>query len=207
MVEKVAIEVEGSTGKADGASLHAVSGRTDLSIYKNSWFNPGRGVVVRLLWYFVNALFFLNPLNPFIGLKVALLRAFGAKIGKGVVIKPAVNIKYPWNIEIGNYSWIGEKVWIDNLALVTIGNNCCISQGAMLLCGNHNYRKPTFDLIARKIVVEDGAWIGAMAVVVPGVKCGSHCLLMVSSVAVSNMDAYGIYQGNPAVKVRDRIIS
>lgn len=76
-----------------------------------------------------------------IGFKIWMLRKFGAKIGKGVFIKPLVNIKYPWNLDIGDYTWIGENVWIDNLTQVKIGSNVCISQGAMLLCRNHNYKK------------------------------------------------------------------
>ena len=56
---------------------------------------------------------------PISGFKRFLLRLFGAKIGKGVVIKPCVNIKYPWKLRIGNYVWIGENVWIDNLDTVT----------------------------------------------------------------------------------------
>ena len=110
---------------------------TDLSHYDNSWYNQGKGGFIRIVWYFINVLFFINPLNPFSCIKVRLLRLFGAKIGKGVVIKPKVNIKYPWRLEVGNYTWIGENAWIDNLANVKIGNNVCISQGAMLLCGNH----------------------------------------------------------------------
>ena len=108
--------------------------KVNLSLYDNSWFNTGGSTIKRLLWYFINVLFFMNPLNPSSGLKVRLLRTFGAKIGKGVVIKPSVNIKYPWNLSIGDYTWIGEKVWIDNLVQTTIGANVCISQGAML-CG------------------------------------------------------------------------
>lgn len=157
------------------------------------------------LWYFVNVLFFINPLNPVSGIKVKLLRLFGAKIGTGVVIKPGVNIKYPWKMEIGNYCWIGEKVWIDNLGKVTIGNNVCISQGAMLLCGNHNYKKSTFDLIVKDIFLEDGVWIGAQSVVCPGVICKSHSILVINSVANKDLGPYSIYQGNPAVKVRERI--
>lgn len=139
-------------------------------------------------------------------MKIRILRFWGAKIGKGVIIKPCVNIKYPWNLEIGDYSWIGENVWIDNLVKVRIGSNVCISQGAMLLCGNHNYKKTTFDLIVGEIIVEDGAWIGAQCVVCPGVRVASHSVLTVGSVATNNCVANGIYQGIPAVKIKDRII-
>ena len=181
--------------------------KTDLSLYDNSWYNPGGGTIKRLAWYFTNVLFFINPLNPFSGIKAWLLRLFGAKVGKGVNIKPGVNIKYPWNLEIGDYSWIGENVWIDNLAQVKIGSNVCISQGAMLLCGNHNYKKPTFDLMVGEITLEDGSWVGAQSVVCPGVTLHTHAVLGVGSVAHHDLDAYGIYQGNPARKVRERTIN
>jgi putative colanic acid biosynthesis acetyltransferase WcaF len=128
-------------------------------------------------------------------------------VGKGVVIKPAVSIKYPWKLEIGDHVWIGEKVWIDNLAKVRIDNNACISQGAMLLTGNHNYKKSTFDLLVGEIVLQEGAWVGAQSVVCPGVTCCSHSVLSVGSVAVSDLEPYSIYQGNPAVKVRARAIA
>ena len=113
-------------------------------------------------------------------------------------------IKYPWFLIIGNHVWIGENVWIDNLTTVSLGNNVCISQGAMLLTGNHNYTKPTFDLIIGEITLEDGVWLGSQSVVCPGITCHSHSVLAVNSTATKNMDAYSIYQGNPAIKVRDR---
>src|SRR5690606_30573777 len=116
------------------------------------------------------------------------------------------NIKYPWKLEIGDYTWIGEEVWIDNLEKVVIGKNCCLSQGAMILCGNHNHTKSTFDLIVRPVFLEDGAWIGAMSVVCPGVTLKTNALLTVHSVATKNLDANSIYQGNPAVKIKDRKI-
>ena len=92
--------------------------KTDLSKYDNSWYNTGGNVLKRLLWYFCNILFIKNEWNPSSVIKVYVLRVFGAKIGRGVVIKPCVNIKYPWNLEIGDNTWIGEDVWIDNLVPV-----------------------------------------------------------------------------------------
>jgi putative colanic acid biosynthesis acetyltransferase WcaF len=100
--------------------------------------------------------------------------------------------------------WIGENVWIDNLGKVTIGNNVCISQGALLLCGNHNYKKSTFDLIVGEIHLEEGVWVGAKSVVCPGVTLKSHAILTVGSVATTSLESYTINQGNPAVKIRER---
>jgi putative colanic acid biosynthesis acetyltransferase WcaF len=181
--------------------------KTDLSKFANEWYSPKAGLVKRMCWYFVNAVFFINPIFAGSGLKRFLLKLFGAKVGKAVVIKPSVNIKYPWLLTIGDYSWIGEGVWIDNLAEVSIASNVCISQGALLLCGNHNYKKSEFDLQIGKIVLEEGVWIGAKSTVCPGVTCFSHAVLSVGSVATHDLESYSIYQGNPAKKVRERIMN
>lgn len=179
---------------------------TDLSTYDNRWYNPKAGWIKRTLWHFTNHLIFNHGIFPFSSVKILILKAFGAKIGSGVNIKPSVNIKYPWLLKIGNNTWIGENVWIDNLTMVEIGKNVCLSQGAMLLTGNHNYKLSTFDLMVGEIILEDGVWIGSQSVVCLGITCFSHSILSISSVATKNLDAYGIYQGNPAVKVRDRVM-
>jgi len=178
--------------------------KTDLSKYSNKEYNPGN-IFARILWYIIGECL-VNSMIPGSFWRVLLLRMFGSKIGKGVVIKPYVKIKYPWKLEIGDYTWIGEHVWIDNLGKVKIGSNACISQGSMLLCGNHNYKKVTFDLIVRGIVIEDGAWIGAKCVVCPGVVVKSHSVITVGSIVIQNTEPYTIYQGNPAIKLRERVI-
>jgi putative colanic acid biosynthesis acetyltransferase WcaF len=180
--------------------------QTDLSTYNNSPFYPGSSVVKRVLWYYVNALFLKTSLLPSNSFKAFLLRIFGAKIGKSLIIKPGVNIKYPWHLTIGDHTWLGENVWIDSLVPVTIGNNVCISQGAVILTGSHNYKKTSFDLITLSVVLEDGVWIGACAVVNAGVIAAAHAVLTSGSVAVKNLEAYAVYQGNPAIKIRSRII-
>ena len=176
-----------------------------LNQYNNDHYQSG-STLKKLLWYFINMLFF-KTLFPFPSrMKVSLLRMFGSKVGNGVVIKPDINVKYPWFLEIGADCWIGEGVWIDNLATVTIGNNVILSQGAYLLTGSHDYTKETFDLMLGTIVLEDGVWIGAKATVCPNVTCKTHSVLAVGSVATKDLEAYGIYQGNPAVKKRERVI-
>jgi putative colanic acid biosynthesis acetyltransferase WcaF len=180
---------------------------TNLENYTTGNFKIGRGIVIQTLWYFTNVLFLKNTLNPFSGIKIFFLKVFGAKIGKGVVVKPGVNIKYPWKLKVGNHSWVGENVWIDNLEKVVIGNNCVLSQGAMLLSGNHNYKKTSFDLITEPIILEDGVWIGAKTVVTGGVICKSHSVLTVNSVASQDLAEYTIYRGTPAEKVKSRKIN
>jgi putative colanic acid biosynthesis acetyltransferase WcaF len=180
--------------------------QTDLSTYNNSPFHPGGNTIKRVLWHYLNAIFLKTSLVPFNGFKIFLLRSFGAKIGKKVTIKPGVNVKYPWHLTIGDHTWVGENVWIDCLVPVTIGNNVCLSQGAVILTGSHNYKKTSFDLITDSVILEDGVWIGACALVNAGVIAASHAVLTSGSVATKNLEAYTIYQGNPAVKMRMRVI-
>jgi len=179
--------------------------KVELNKYNNNWYQPGGNVLKRLLWYFINTIFINSYLIPYSPLKVFILKSFGANIGKRVNIKPKVNIKYPWKLSVGDYSWIGEEVWIDNLDDIIIGKNCCISQGALLFCGNHNFKTNTFDLITKPITLKDGAWIGAKSVVCPGVIMEKNSILTVNSVATTNLDFNSIYQGNPAIKIKDRI--
>lgn len=168
-------------------------------------FKVGVPILKQLLWYFTDVVFFKSRLMPVSSVLVTFLRLFGSRIGKEVRIKPGIHIKYPWKLEIGDYSWLAD-CYIDNLDRVKIGKNCCISQQAVLITGNHNYSSTNFDLMTAPIVLEDGAWIGAAATVGPGVTLHSHAVLTIGSVANKNLLPYSIYQGNPAVKVRDRVM-
>lgn len=177
-----------------------------LNNFDGSDFYKGAGRCRIILWYFVNSLFVRPAWIPFMGFKIFLLRLFGAKIGKRICLKPCVLIKSPWNLTIGNDCWIGEKVWIDNLDKVYIGNNVCISQGALLLTGNHDYTISSMPYRNAPITIEDGAWVGGKAVVCSGVTVHQNAILTVGSVATKDLEADGIYQGNPAVRIRERII-
>jgi putative colanic acid biosynthesis acetyltransferase WcaF len=177
----------------------------NLASFDNSWYRPG-SAAKRLIWYILNAIVFRSSVPFPKGIKTLFLRAFGAKIGRDVLVKPRINIKYPWFLEIGDSTWIGEGVWIDNLGLVKIGKHVCLSQGAYLCTGNHDYKKTTFDLILGPITIEDGVWVGARAVIGPGVTLKSHSVVTAGSVVVKNTEPYKIYQGHPAVVVKERVI-
>jgi len=179
--------------------------KVNNSLYKTTIL-IGASKPKQLLWYIVNILFFKNSLNFFSGIKVFLLKSFGATLGSGVVVKPGVNIKYPWKLNIGDHVWIGEEVWIDNLSEVNIGNNVTLSQGALLLTGSHDHTKELFNFISYPIILEEGVWIGAKAIVFGGVTAGSHSILGMNSVAEKNLQPYIIYKGNPAVPVLERVI-
>lgn len=143
---------------------------------------------------------------PGSGWRVWLLRLFGAVVGTGVIIKPHVRVKFPWKLRIGDHSWIGESVWIDNLAEVSIGSNCCISQGAYLCTGSHRWDKESFDLEAKPITIEDECWVGAMARVAPGVVMGQGAVLTMCSVVVSNLDEWQVFSGSPALASKKRTV-
>jgi putative colanic acid biosynthesis acetyltransferase WcaF len=113
-------------------------------------------------------------------------------------------VKVPWRLRVGDSSWIGEDVWIDNLAPVTIGSHCCLSQGVYLCTGNHDWSRQTFDLMTLPVTIHDRAWLAAKSVVAPGVVIGEGAVLGLGSVATHDLKEWQFYQGNPAVAVRPR---
>jgi putative colanic acid biosynthesis acetyltransferase WcaF len=178
----------------------------NLGTYAPGAFARDRPAIVEALWLAVQALLVSSWL-PGSSHRRALLRAFGATIGARVILKPGIRVKFPWRLSIGDNSWIGERAWIDNLAEVRIGADCCVSQGAYLCTGSHDWSQPGFDLITAPITLEPGAWIGARASVGPGVTIGRGAVLGLGSVATRDLDAWTVYAGVPAIAVRQRIIA
>ena len=179
----------------------------DLSRFSNTSFDRGASRLKESLWTLVRCLFFAPALPWPSAIRVFWLRFFGAKIGRGMVIRSRVNIHFPWRLEVGDHVWLGEECWLLNLAPIVIESHVCLSQRAFLCTGNHDYTSPDFKLIVKSIHVETGAWIGAAAFVGPGVRVGSHAVLAAGSVATQNLSPFTIYQGNPACRIKDRIIS
>jgi putative colanic acid biosynthesis acetyltransferase WcaF len=160
---------------------------------------------VEALWIVVQWLFVACDL-PGSAHRKFLLRLFGAQVGRGVVIKAGVRIKFPWRLKVGDHSWIGEQVWIDNLALVRIGSNACISQGAYLCTGSHDWSTPTFNLIVKAITIGDGAWIAAQSTVGPGVTVGEGAVLGLGSTTSKDLEPWCVYSGAPAKFVKKRVV-
>lgn len=157
-------------------------------------------------WLFISNCFFLTNIPYPSSFKVFLLRMFGAKIGKDCVIKPWVKIKLPWNLTIGNFVWLGESAWLDNISEVCIGNHVCISQNALLLTGNHDYNLKSFDLRSKSIHIKDGVWVCANATVTGGVILNSHSVVGVGVTISKDTTAYSVYSNQQTIAVKNREI-
>jgi putative colanic acid biosynthesis acetyltransferase WcaF len=175
-----------------------------LANYDNSRYKPGRGLLVQVLWFFIGSPLVRGSLLPSSRIRAAILRLFGAKIGRGVVLKPGIRVKYPWRLSIADDCWIGEDVWLDTIGNVSIRSDVCVSQGAYLCTGNHDWKDPAFGLIVQDIVLREGSWVGARAMICPGVELGDCAVAAAGSVVVKSCPPFEIHGGNPAVFLRIR---
>ena len=175
----------------------------NLSSFENYGFSRGRPLWVEVIWLLVQALF-VNSWLPGSLHRVWLLRLFGAHLGVGVVVKPHFRVKFPWRLTVGDYVWLGESVWIDNLAPVTIGSHVCISQGAYVCTGSHDWRKSSFDLIVRPVSIGDHVWICAKASLAPGTVVGEGAVLCFCTAASGSLAPWQVYSGFSASSLRSR---
>lgn len=157
-----------------------------------------------IIWYLVKVIFFLSAMPYPSSFKVMLLRFFGATIGKGVIIKPRVNIHFPWKLVLGDNVWIGEEVFLLNFELLMIGNNVCVSQRAFLCGGNHDYKRPSMPYRNGSITLEDGSWVGASTFIGPNVIIGIDTVISAGSVVTHSLGGNGIYRGNPVQFIKNR---
>lgn len=169
----------------------------DLRQYDQSDFDRGRPGWFILFWWFVQAVTFPLTLHSLSGIRCWILRQFGAKIGKGVLIRPTARITYPWKVTIGNYSWIGDDVVLYSLDDINIGQHCVISQKSYLCTGSHDITDPSFGLKTAPITVEDGAWVAADCFVGPSVVIGSNAVIAARSSVFSDMPPGQVCMGTP----------
>lgn len=145
----------------------------------------GRPAPVVYLWGIVEFFLVTNPLQVSSKLRVAALRAFGAKIGDGVIFRPRTRVKFPWKLVIGNDCWIGEGAWLHNQDWLRIGSNVVISQEAFITTGSHRARSD-MGLITREVVVDDGAWVCTRALILGGCKIKTSAIVTPNTVLPAN---------------------
>jgi putative colanic acid biosynthesis acetyltransferase WcaF len=177
----------------------------DLSKFHTPPTFRGRNPIIVQLWWLVDALLFKPSPQIMYGWRRMLLRAFGAKIGKNVIIRPSATITYPWKVTIGDYSWIGDNAELYSLGNIYIGSNVVVSQKCYLCTGTHDYQKPTFDIYAQPIIIEDQSWLATDVFVGPSVTIGKGALVGARSTVLKNIEGGYIYAGNPLKQIKQRV--
>jgi putative colanic acid biosynthesis acetyltransferase WcaF len=160
--------------------------------------------LMRVLWSCLGQPLFSMTFHNWYGIRAALLRTFGARIGRPCRIRPTVKIEQPWNLTIGNNSSVGDHCILYCLGKVTIGDNVSLSQYAHLCAGTHDYRRPEMPLLRLPIIVENEVWIAADAFIGPGVSIAEGSIVGARAVVFRDTEPWTIYLGNPATSVKKR---
>lgn len=169
----------------------------DLRQYNQSWFDRGRPGWFVLLWWLVQAVTFPLTLHQLNGLRCWILRQFGAKIGKGVVIRPTVRVTFPWKLSIGDYSWVGDDVVLYSLDTIQLGSHCVVSQECYLCTGSHDLQDPAFGLHVAPIVIGNGAWVATDCFIAPGVTIGANTVVGARSSVLRDLPSGYVCFGSP----------
>lgn len=176
----------------------------DLSRYKNTHSRGSKAA--RLLWSVVWWLLFRTSPRVFRSWRRWLLRVFGARIGRGVYVCPSARVWAPWNLEVGEYSWIGDDVNCYSVDKIVLGAHVVVSQYSFLCCGSHDTEDPTFSLVTAPIRIGVGAWIAADVFVAPGVTVGAGAVVDARSSVLRDVEPWTVVAGNPARFMRRRAL-
>ncbi len=165
----------------------------------------GRSGFVVQIWWLVQGVFFgLSPQFMY-GWRRWLLRLFGAKIGKGVLVRSSARITYPWKLSIGDYSWVGDNSVLYNLGQIDIGSNVAIAHHVYLCTGFHDYECPEFTIKASPVIIEDEVWLTNDVFISPGVTIGHGSVVGARSSVLTDLPPMMLCYGNPAKPVRPRL--
>jgi putative colanic acid biosynthesis acetyltransferase WcaF len=178
--------------------------KQDLQMFQVPEGFRGRSSFVVQLWWLTESLLFRTSPQVMHGWRRGLLRIFGAKIGKGVLIRPTVKITYPWKIVIGDYSWIGDEVVLYSLGEIIIGKNAVVSQRSYLCAGTHDYNTKEFAIFSLPITVEDQVWLATDVFVGPGVTIGEAAVVGARSSVFKSIEGGMVYAGNPLKALKQR---
>jgi putative colanic acid biosynthesis acetyltransferase WcaF len=188
----------------DSGMMASVGRIQDLKTFRQPSDFRGRSAVIVQMWWFIQStLFALSP-QVMYQWRNTLLRLFGARIGKGVKIRPTAQVTYPWKISIGDWSWIGDDVTLYSLGEISIGHDTVVSQRSYICTGNHNYTSSSFDIVSKAIVIEDEVWIASDVFIAPGLTIGLGAVIEARSTVLSDLPAMMVYHGNPAKPVKPR---
>ena len=151
----------------------------------------------RVAWVVGRLFIRLSP-RPAFGWRRCVLRAFGAEVGKGVHIYPSTHIYMPWNVSLGDWSALGEHVFIYSLGKVRIGSKVTLSYRSHVCAGTHDLNQRDLPLIKAPVVLSDDVWVGTEAFVGPGITVQPAAVIGARAVVVKDVEPAAIVAGNPA---------
>lgn len=181
--------------------------KLDLAHYRNR--HSKRSKIARALWFVVWLFLFRPTISRsrfFIAWRNRLLLLFGAKIGCRSVVMSSCRIWQPWQLEMGNYSCLGERVDCYSVDRIVIGNRVVVSDGAYLCGASHDITSPTMELIHKPIILGDDSWVAARAIILPGVTVGEGAVVGAGSVVTRDVAPWTVVAGNPAREIKKRVL-
>lgn len=177
-----------------------------LDLFDTSGFDRGRPRWVEALWVLTKCAFFLTPLPWPNAMKRVLLRAFGASIGKGVIIRPGVNVHFPWRLKVGDHCWIGESTQLLNILAITIEDQVALSHQVYIAAGGHDVRSATMAAMHAPVLIKTGTWVASRAFIGPGVTVHERVVVGACAVVMKDVGPDVLVAGNPAKVIRPRVI-
>ena len=177
----------------------------DLSKFSLPKNFRGRSAIYVQLWWIVDVIFFRPSPQIFYKWRRFLLRLFGAKIGKNVIIRPSVTVTYPWKVEIGDNSWIGDDVVLYSLGEIKIGRNTVISQKSYICAGTHDYKQEDFPILSKEVIIEDECWLATDVFIGPGVRIYEGTVVGARSSVFKDIPARKVCMGSPVEIIKDRV--
>jgi len=166
----------------------------------------GRSAFVVQLWWFTQAVFFKSLPQICYGLRRSVLRAFGARIGIGVRIRPGVEVTYPWKIAIGEYAWIGDDVVLYSLGAITIGAHTVVSQASYVCAADHDHLVMDFPIRERPVFIGSEVWIASDVWIGPGVTIGDGAVIGARSTVIRDLPERMVCVGSPCVPIKPRLM-
>ncbi len=177
--------------------MSASQSNRSLAARRGKPYDKRRGFIAQALWVAASELIFIRVWCPN-SLRCRLLRWFGAQVGEGVLIKQRVRVQWPWNLSIGDNSWVGTDAELYNLADIVIGSDVCISQHAYVCTGSHDPNSPSFEFDNAPIVLEDGVWLCARSTVLRGVTVGANSIVAATALVNRDVPSNSIVRPPPA---------
>lgn len=158
----------------------------------------------RMLWSVTEVTLFRMTWPTWYRYRAFLLRCFGAEVSPGSRIRRTCRFMCPWNLRVGADTATGENVFFYCLGQVRIGERVTLSHDAVLCAGTHDHRTIEMPLLREPVTIEDDAWVAFGGFVGPGVTIGQGAIVAARGVAVRDLEAWGIFGGNPAKRIGDR---